>query len=102
MEKEGLAIVEACKHFLPYLVGKKFCVVTDNRALQYHYNKDPTTGRLARWLDALRDLYFEVRHRPGTPQMEMQTDYRDKLGQMRTLFRRRGGCQEAPILLAEI
>ena len=34
--------------------------------------------------------------------MELQTDYRNKLGQMRTLFRRRGGCQEAPILLAEI
>ena len=60
MEKEGLAIVEACKHFLPYLARKKFCVVTDNRAPQYLYNKDPTTGCLARWLDARRDLDFEV------------------------------------------
>ena len=34
--------------------------------------------------------------------MEMQVDYPDKLGQMRTLFGRRGGCQEAPILIADI
>ena len=65
-KKKVWPFVEACKHFLPYLVGKKFCVVTDNHAPQYLYNKDPTTGHLARWLDARRDLDFKVRHRPGT------------------------------------
>ena len=50
----------------PLSDSQKFCVVTDNRALQYLYNKDRTTGHLAKWLDALRDLDYEVRHRPGT------------------------------------
>ena len=66
MEQEGLAIVEACKHFLSYLVGRKFTIMTDNRALQFLKNKDPTTGRLARWMDTLRDLDFEVKHCPGS------------------------------------
>ena len=34
-EKEGLAVVAACKHFLAYLIGTKFTVITDHRALQF-------------------------------------------------------------------
>ena len=34
-EKEGLAVVAACKHFLPYLLGRHFTIVTDHRALEF-------------------------------------------------------------------
>ena len=30
--EQGLAVVEACKYFLPYLLGRSFTVVTDHRA----------------------------------------------------------------------
>ena len=63
-EKEGLAVVDACRHFIPYLMGRKFTIVTDNRALKFLANKDPTSGRLARWLDTLRDLEFDIQYRP--------------------------------------
>ena len=65
-EKEGLAVVAACRHFLPYLLGRHFTVVTDHRALTFLHGKDPTSGRLARWFDALRQLDFEIKFRPGT------------------------------------
>ena len=35
MKKEAFAVVIAMKHFWFYLVGKKFCVVTDSSALQW-------------------------------------------------------------------
>ena len=58
-EKE---VVAACKHFLAYLIGTKFTVITDHCALQ---KKDPSTGRLARWLNTLQDLDFNIQYRPG-------------------------------------
>ena len=66
MEKEGLAVVDACRHYLPYLVGRHFTICTDNRALHFLTNKDPTSGRLARWMDTLRALSFTIRYRPGS------------------------------------
>ena len=59
-------MVAACRHFLPYLLGRHFTVVTDHRALTFLHGKDPTSGRLARWFDALRQLDFEIKFRPGT------------------------------------
>ena len=65
-EKEGLAVADACRHYLPYLVGRHFTICMDNRALHFLTNKDPTSGRLARWMDTLRALSFTIRYRPGS------------------------------------
>ena len=46
-EKEGVAVVDSCRHFLPYLMGQKFTIVSDNRALKFLSKKDPSSGRLA-------------------------------------------------------
>ena len=43
-DKEGLAVVSACKHFLPYLIGRRFTVITDHQALKCLHNKDITSG----------------------------------------------------------
>ena len=51
---------------MSYLVGRKFAIMTDNRALQFLKNKDLMTGCLARWMDTLRDMDFEVKHHPGS------------------------------------
>ena len=64
-EKELLAIVLSCKKFYTYLVGRHFIIKTDHRPLQFIMKKDPTTGRMARWLDALRELDFTIEYRRG-------------------------------------
>ena len=65
-EQEGLAVVDACSHFLPYLLGHPFKVGTDHRALAFLANKDSTNSRLARWMDILRQFTFTIQYRPGT------------------------------------
>ena len=64
-EQEGLAVVAAYKHFLPYLLGHHFTVITDHRALAFLSDKDPQSGRLARWMDVLRQFSFTIQYRPG-------------------------------------
>ena len=62
---ELLANVNFTRHFKHYLLGRKFKVVTDHRALQWLHNfKDPD-GLTARWLEKLAAFDYEVQHRPG-------------------------------------
>ena len=64
-KRELLAIVHFTRHFRHYLLGRKFTIVTDHRALQWLHNfKDPD-GLTARWLEKLAAFDYEVRHKPG-------------------------------------
>ena len=52
-KRELLAIVTFTRHFTNYLLGRKFKIVTDHRALQWLNNfKDPDE-LTARWLEKL-------------------------------------------------
>ena len=64
MEKEALAIVFATQHFRVYLVGHKFQIITDHRALKWLHSIEPK-GRIARWIMDLQEFDFTVAHRPG-------------------------------------
>ena len=64
-DKEGLAMVSACKHFLPYRIGRRFTVITYHQALKFLHNKDITSGHLVRWFDSLMELYFDIRYCRG-------------------------------------
>ena len=47
-EKEGLAVVEACKHYLPYLLGHHFDIWTDHKALSFLNHQESRSPRLSR------------------------------------------------------
>ena len=64
MEKEALAVVFATGHFRVYLLGRKFQLMTDNRALKWLHTIQPK-GRIARWIMDLQEFDFTVSHRPG-------------------------------------
>ena len=51
-EKEALAVIYATNYFRPYLLGKKFTVVTDHSVLRWLHSVEPK-GRLARWVMCL-------------------------------------------------
>ncbi|KAK3105624.1 hypothetical protein FSP39_002098 [Pinctada imbricata] len=63
-EKELLAVVKGVEAYRPYLVGKKFTVYTDHRALVW-LKSAKHTGRLERWALRLQEYDFDIVHRPG-------------------------------------
>ena len=64
MEKEALAIAFVTENFRVHLLGRKFQLITDNRALKWLHTIQPK-GQIARWIMDLQESDFTVSHRPG-------------------------------------
>jgi RNase H-like domain found in reverse transcriptase/Reverse transcriptase (RNA-dependent DNA polymerase)/Integrase zinc binding domain/Integrase core domain/Zinc knuckle len=62
---ELLALIYAIKVFKHYILGSKFYVQTDHRALQWIRNTKETTGRLARWALTLQEYDFDIIYKKG-------------------------------------
>ena len=67
VEVEAGAVVWAVKTFEPYLAGRRFKVVVDHKALQWLFTNVNAcrSGKLQRWVLALRSFTFSVHYRPG-------------------------------------
>ena len=64
-KRELLAIVNYTRQFKHYLLGRRFKIITDHRALQWLHNfKDPD-ALTARWLEKLAAFDYEIEHRSG-------------------------------------
>lgn len=64
-DRELLAIVTACKHWRPYLDGRKTVVITDHKPLVALFTQPDLNKRQVRWLEALSDTPIEIQYRPG-------------------------------------
>ena len=64
------AIVWACEHFRTYLLGKRFVILTDHKAiisaLNETYGKKSYQSRLSRWADRLISFDYVIEHVPGS------------------------------------
>ena len=58
--KELTAIVWACKHFRPYLLGRTFTIVTDHIPLTRMFSVKDPSYRFLRWLLMLEYDYMTV------------------------------------------
>ena len=66
IERELLAIVWACKHYRPYLYGRKFILYSDHKPLQWLFHiKDPGS-RLVRWRLKLAEYDYEIKYKTGS------------------------------------
>ena len=66
-EKEALAVVWACERAHIYLIGHKFLIAVDNRAVQLIYGnaESKPPARIERWALRLTQFDFTIAHRPG-------------------------------------
>ena len=76
MEVECLAIVKSI------VIGNRFTIETNHRALQFLQSARHLNGRLTRWALKLQTYSFNVRYRPGQRHIKMQTAYPDRSGLM--------------------
>ena len=67
IEKEALAVVWACEKLQPYLLGHRFIIYTDNKAVELIMRNPLSTppARILRWQLRLSGYDFEVVHKPG-------------------------------------
>jgi hypothetical protein len=59
-----LAVIWAVEHFHYYLGINPFVIITDHSALTWLHTS-PMKGRRARWILRLQTYEFEIKHRPG-------------------------------------
>lgn len=63
---EAYAVLWAVTKFRPYLHSARFTLLTDHAALKYLMTTKNLTGKLARWALQLQEYDFDIQHRPGT------------------------------------
>ena len=70
-EKEALGVVWLCERAQIYLIGHRFRIVVDNRAVQLIYGntKSKPPPRIERWGLRLSAFDYEIVHRPGVSNM---------------------------------
>ena len=64
-EIECLGVIFALKTFRYYVIGSRFCLVTDHQALKNLKLVKTPPGRVARWLMTLLEYDFELVYRSG-------------------------------------
>ena len=89
------AIAYFTQHIRNYLLGQKFLIVTDHRALTWLYSFKEADGLLARWIEKLGQFDFEIKHKAGkktlhadclsrVPETEEQVKIYDQVNQVNT------------------
>jgi len=65
IEKELTAIVWACRHFRPYLLGRTFTIVTDHKPLTWMFSVKDPSSRLLRWRLLLEEFNYTIEYKAG-------------------------------------
>ncbi|KAL7841611.1 hypothetical protein SRHO_G00253020 [Serrasalmus rhombeus] len=63
--RELLAVVSGLRHFRHYLYGTPFVLRTDHASLTWLMQFKEPEGQVARWITALQEFQFVIRHRAG-------------------------------------
>ena len=64
-KSEFLGVVRAFRHFRCYLLGKRFLVRTDHKALKCWQKFKDHSAIIARWMEFLSQFEFDVQYRQG-------------------------------------
>ncbi|KAI5179355.1 hypothetical protein PAEPH01_2619 [Pancytospora epiphaga] len=64
-DRELLAIVKSVQHFRHYLLGRKFILRTDHKALSYLHKAQNPNSRMLRWSLILQEFFFRIDYIKG-------------------------------------
>ena len=63
--QESFAVKLALKHFCPYLMGRKFTIITYHAHLKFLSSIAPQNSKLAHWCLSLDEFDIVIEHCPG-------------------------------------
>ncbi|KAI5725637.1 hypothetical protein M8J77_018002 [Diaphorina citri] len=71
VQKEALAVIYGVQYFSKYLTGRKFTLITDNKALVTLFGEDKavpmlSSARLQRWSLILSNFDYSIKYKKGT------------------------------------
>ena len=70
VEQEAYAIVYCVEKLRPFLVGRKFRLLTDQQSVSYIFSSRPKSkiknGKITRWRLELAEYSFDIEYRPGS------------------------------------
>ncbi|CAL9030351.1 unnamed protein product [Prunus brigantina] len=61
-DKEMMAVVRAVEHWRPYLLGRKFKILTDHQTIRYFLEQRITTTTQEKWLLKLLGYNYEIEY----------------------------------------
>ncbi|GKA61229.1 transposon Tf2-12 polyprotein, partial [Tanacetum coccineum] len=64
-EKEMTAFVHCLRIWIPYLLGSRFVIKTDNIATSYFQTQKKLSPKQARWQDFLAKFDYQLEYKPG-------------------------------------
>ena len=64
-DKEPLGVVKSMEHIRRYLLGKKFILRTDHKALIYLANASDPSSRMLRWRLKMQEYEYQIEHIQG-------------------------------------
>jgi hypothetical protein len=82
-EKEFLALVDACRHWRPYLHSDiPFTLLSDHDSLKYHKTMPNITGKIARWIERMAEYNYDIEYIKGplnvtADALSRRIDYKD-------------------------
>ena len=65
IDLEALAVVEAVRHFDPYVYGRHFVIYTDHRPLTYVFHRRCTNLRMSRWWHEMTLYSYVLKYKKG-------------------------------------
>jgi len=65
IEKDLTAIVWACRHFRPYMLGRTFTIVTYHKPLTWMFSVKDPSSRLVRWHILLEEFDYTIEYKAG-------------------------------------
>lgn len=60
-----LAIIQAIQTWRPHLLGRKFCIQTNQSSLKYLLEQRITTHKQQKWVTKLLGYDYEIKYKPG-------------------------------------
>jgi transposase InsO family protein len=84
-ERELIGLVQAVRHWRPYLWGRRFLVRTDHRSLRFLLDQRLTTIPQHQWASKLLGFDFVVEYKPGAQNVVADALSRRDEGQMEAM-----------------
>ncbi|XP_015161375.1 uncharacterized protein [Solanum tuberosum] len=85
-DKELLALVMAVTKWAQYLIGRKFIVRTDQKALKFLLDQKLHTGAQMKWIAKLMQFHFEIEYKKGRENKAADSLSRVQLGEVSVMM----------------